>query len=138
MTPPSRPLPGTVLVENLQINGVAEGPGRTISLSLRDNGEHWVILDPGRQALYLNSTGRVLDRDPPSAIQSLVVQVQCTNELGTVILHEVRIVVRDRNDNVPSFQQPRYYVSVNESVWESDRVSVASWGLKQLVTPHSG
>ena len=64
MTPSSScPFPGTVLVENLQINGVAEGPGRTISLSLRDNGEHWVILDPARQALYLNSTGRVLDRD---------------------------------------------------------------------------
>ena len=44
-----------------------------------------------------------------------MVQVQCTNELvGTVILHEVRIVVRDRNDNAPSFQQPRYYVAVNE------------------------
>ncbi len=30
------------------------------------------------------------------------------------ILHEVRIVIRDRNDNTPRFQQPRYYVSVNE------------------------
>uniref|UniRef100_A0A672NIU8 Protocadherin-15-like n=1 Tax=Sinocyclocheilus grahami TaxID=75366 RepID=A0A672NIU8_SINGR len=48
-------------------------------------------------------------------ITTIVVQVQCTNELvGTVILHEVRIVVRDRNDNTPRFQQPRYYVSVNE------------------------
>uniref|UniRef100_A0A8C5A0C1 Cadherin domain-containing protein n=1 Tax=Gadus morhua TaxID=8049 RepID=A0A8C5A0C1_GADMO len=128
MTPPSRPLPGTVLVENLQINGVAEGPGQTISLSLRDNGEHWVILDPGRQALYLNSTGRVLDRDPPSAIQSLVVQVQCTNALGTVILHEVRIVVRDRNDNVPSFQQPRYYVSVNELTPVGTTIFSGFWG----------
>lgn len=44
-----------------------------------------------------------------------MVQVQCTNELvGTVILHEVRIVVRDKNDNTPRFQQPRYYVAVNE------------------------
>lgn len=44
-----------------------------------------------------------------------MVQVQCTNELvGTVILHEVRIVVRDRNDNTPRFQQPRYYVAINE------------------------
>ncbi|TKS89597.1 Protocadherin-15 Precursor [Collichthys lucidus] len=93
---------GTILVENMQINGVAEGPDRTISLSLRDNYDYWVILDPSKQALYLNSTGRVLDRDPPSYIQSIVVQVQCTNELiGTVILHEVRIVVRDRNDNAP-------------------------------------
>uniref|UniRef100_A0A668AUC0 Protocadherin-15 n=1 Tax=Myripristis murdjan TaxID=586833 RepID=A0A668AUC0_9TELE len=106
---------GTLLVENMQINGVAEGPDRTISLSLRDNYDHWVILDPAKQALYLNSTGRVLDRDPPSYIQSIVVQVQCTNQLvGTVILHEVRIVVRDRNDNVPVFQQPRYYVAINE------------------------
>lgn len=47
----------------MQINGVAEGPGRTISLSLRDNYDYWVILDPSKQALYLNSTGRVLDRD---------------------------------------------------------------------------
>jgi len=52
---------------------------------------------------------------PPSYIQSIVVQVQCTNELvGTVILHEVRIVVRDRNDNAPHFQQPRYYIAVSE------------------------
>lgn len=55
--------PGTLLVENMQINGVAEGPDRTISLSLRDNNDYWVILDPSKQALYLNSTGRVLDRD---------------------------------------------------------------------------
>lgn len=47
----------------MQINGVAEGPNRTISLSLRDNYNYWVILDPSKQALYLNSTGRVLDRD---------------------------------------------------------------------------
>ncbi|XP_058650155.1 protocadherin-15b isoform X3 [Onychostoma macrolepis] len=106
---------GTLLVENMQINGRAEDPDRTISLSLRDNHGYWVILDPVKQRLYLNSTGRVLDRDPPSYIQSIVVQVQCTNELvGTVILHEVRIVVRDRNDNTPRFQQPRYYVAINE------------------------
>uniref|UniRef100_A0A8C1FH96 Protocadherin-related 15b n=1 Tax=Cyprinus carpio carpio TaxID=630221 RepID=A0A8C1FH96_CYPCA len=99
----------------MQINGRAEDPDRTISLSLRDNHDSWVILDPVKQCLYLNSTGRVLDRDPPSYIQSIVVQVQCTNELvGTVILHEVRIVVRDRNDNTPRFQQPRYYVAINE------------------------
>ncbi|XP_048026150.1 protocadherin-15-like isoform X5 [Megalobrama amblycephala] len=99
----------------MQINGRAEDPDRTISLSLRDNHDYWVILDPIKQRLYLNSTGRVLDRDPPSYIQSIVVQVQCTNELvGTVILHEVRIVIRDRNDNTPRFQQPRYYVAINE------------------------
>uniref|UniRef100_A0A3B3QYP7 Protocadherin-15 n=1 Tax=Paramormyrops kingsleyae TaxID=1676925 RepID=A0A3B3QYP7_9TELE len=106
---------GTVLVENMQINGRAQDPGRTISLSLQDNYDHWVILDPMRQRLYLNSTGRVLDRDPPMYIHSIVVQVKCINELvGTLILHEVRIVVRDRNDNAPRFQQPRYYVAINE------------------------
>uniref|UniRef100_A0A672QQM8 Protocadherin-15-like n=1 Tax=Sinocyclocheilus grahami TaxID=75366 RepID=A0A672QQM8_SINGR len=88
---------------------------KTISLTLLDNYDYWVILDSALQRLYLNSTGRVLDRDPPSYITTIVVQIQCTNELvGTVILHEVRIVVRDRNDNTPRFQQPRYYVSVNE------------------------
>uniref|UniRef100_A0A669CTT1 Protocadherin-related 15a n=1 Tax=Oreochromis niloticus TaxID=8128 RepID=A0A669CTT1_ORENI len=106
---------GTVLVENMQINGRAQDPGRTISLTLLDNYDYWVILEPARQRLYLNSTGRVLDRDPPNSISTIVVQVQCTNQLvGTVILHEVRIVVRDRNDNAPRFQQPRYYVAVNE------------------------
>uniref|UniRef100_H3C5M5 Protocadherin-15 n=1 Tax=Tetraodon nigroviridis TaxID=99883 RepID=H3C5M5_TETNG len=106
---------GTVLVENMQINGRAQDPGRTISLTLLDNYDYWVILEPGRQRLYLNSTGRVLDRDPPNYITTIVVQVQCTNELvGTVIFHEVRIVVRDKNDNTPRFQQPRYYVAVNE------------------------
>ncbi|XP_034753511.1 protocadherin-15a isoform X3 [Etheostoma cragini] len=106
---------GTVLVENMQINGRAQDPGRTISLTLLDNYDYWVILEPSRQRLYLNSTGRVLDRDPPNSITTIVVVVQCTNELvGTVIFHEVRIVVRDRNDNSPRFQQPRYYVAVNE------------------------
>ncbi|KAM6916717.1 protocadherin-15-like [Xenentodon cancila] len=106
---------GTVLVENMQINGRAQTPGRTISLALLDNHDYWVILEPARQRLYLNSTGRVLDRDPPNYITTIVVQVQCTNELvGTVIFHEVRIVVRDKNDNAPRFQQPRYYVAVNE------------------------
>lgn len=60
----------------------------------------------------------VFSFQPPSYIQSIVVQVQCTNELvGTVILHEVRIVVRDRNDNAPRFTQPRYYVAVSEVKW---------------------
>lgn len=54
---------GTVLVENMQINGRAQDPGRTISLALLDNYDYWVILEPGQQRLYLNSTGRVLDRD---------------------------------------------------------------------------
>ncbi|XP_034425621.1 protocadherin-15b isoform X3 [Hippoglossus hippoglossus] len=120
---------GTLLVENMQINGVAEGPDRTISLSLRDNRDYWVILDPSKQALYLNSTGRLLDRDPPSYIQSIVVQVQCTNELiGTVILHEVRIVVRDRNDNAPRFQQPRYYVAVSELTPVGTTIFSGFWG----------
>uniref|UniRef100_A0A3P9PK52 Protocadherin-15 n=1 Tax=Poecilia reticulata TaxID=8081 RepID=A0A3P9PK52_POERE len=106
---------GTVLVENMEINGRAQDPGRTISLILLDNYDYWVILEPARQRLYLNSTGRILDRDPPNYITTIVVQVQCTNQLvGTVILHEVRIVVRDKNDNSPQFQQPRYYVSINE------------------------
>ncbi|CAK6979421.1 LOW QUALITY PROTEIN: protocadherin-15-like, partial [Scomber scombrus] len=120
---------GTLLVENMQINGIAEGPEQTISLSLRDNHDYWVILDPTKQALYLNSTGRVLDRDPPSYIQSIVVQVQCTNMLvGTVILHEVRIVVRDRNDNAPSFQQPRYYVAVSELTPVGTTIFSGFWG----------
>lgn len=54
---------GTVLVENMQINGRAQDPGRTISLTLLDNYDYWVILEPAQQRLYLNSTGRVLDRD---------------------------------------------------------------------------
>ncbi len=54
---------GTVLVENMQINGRAQDPDRTISLTLLDNYDYWVILDPALQRLYLNSTGRVLDRD---------------------------------------------------------------------------
>uniref|UniRef100_A0A6Q2WVY1 Protocadherin-15 n=1 Tax=Esox lucius TaxID=8010 RepID=A0A6Q2WVY1_ESOLU len=106
---------GTILVENMQINGRAEDPDRTIYLKLLDNFNYWVILDPLRQRLFLNSTGRVLDRDPPSSISTIVVNVECTNRfVGTVILHEVRIVVRDKNDNTPQFQQPRYYMSISE------------------------
>ncbi|XP_049666508.1 protocadherin-15 isoform X5 [Accipiter gentilis] len=97
------------------IKGTAGGPDPTIELSLKDNVDYWVILDPISQMLYLNSTGRILDRDPPMSIQSIVVQVQCVNKkVGTIINHEVRIVVRDRNDNSPRFQQQRYYVAVNE------------------------
>ncbi|NXD44229.1 PCD15 protein, partial [Copsychus sechellarum] len=106
---------GTILVDNMLIKGTAGGPDPTIELSLKDNVDYWVILDPIKQTLYLNSTGRVLDRDPPLSIQSIVVQVQCVNKkVGTIINHEVRIVVRDRNDNSPQFQQQRYYVAVNE------------------------
>lgn len=47
----------------MQINGRAQDPGRTISLTLLDNYDYWVILEPARQRIYLNSTGRVLDRD---------------------------------------------------------------------------
>uniref|UniRef100_A0A8D0DQR6 Protocadherin related 15 n=1 Tax=Salvator merianae TaxID=96440 RepID=A0A8D0DQR6_SALMN len=97
------------------IKGTAGGPDPTIELTLKDNIDYWVILDPINQRLYLNSTGRILDRDPPMSIQSIVVQVQCVNrKVGTVIYHEVRIVVRDRNDNSPQFQQQQYYVAVNE------------------------
>ncbi|NXH41573.1 PCD15 protein, partial [Dicaeum eximium] len=106
---------GTILVDNMLIKGTAGGPDPTIELSLKDNVDYWVILDPIKQTLYLNSTGRVLDRDPPMSIQSIVVQVQCVNKkVGTVINHEVRIVVRDRNDNSPQFQQQSYHVAVNE------------------------
>ncbi|XP_028585479.1 protocadherin-15 isoform X1 [Podarcis muralis] len=106
---------GTILVDNMLIKGTARGPDPTIELTLKDNVDYWVILDPINQRLYLNSTGRILDRDPPMSIQSIVVQVQCINrKVGTVIYHEVRIVVRDRNDNSPQFQQQQYYVAVNE------------------------
>ncbi|XP_009951197.1 PREDICTED: protocadherin-15-like, partial [Leptosomus discolor] len=105
----------TILVDNMLIKGTAGEPDPTIELSLKDNVDYWVILDPISQMLYLNSTGRTLDRDPPMSIQSIVVQVQCVNKkVGTIINHEVRIVVRDRNDNSPRFQQQQYYVAVNE------------------------
>ena len=49
------------------------------------------------------------------SIHSIVVQVQCVNKkVGTVIYHEVRIVVRDRNDNSPMFKHESYYATVNE------------------------
>uniref|UniRef100_H3ANB1 Cadherin domain-containing protein n=1 Tax=Latimeria chalumnae TaxID=7897 RepID=H3ANB1_LATCH len=106
---------GTVLVNNMEIKGTVREPNPTISLSLLNNADYWVILDPVNQRLYLNSTGRVLDRDPPLSIHSIVVQVKCTNiNVGTVIHHEVRILVKDRNDNSPRFQQSQYYVAVNE------------------------
>ncbi|XP_043568302.1 protocadherin-15b isoform X1 [Chiloscyllium plagiosum] len=106
---------GTLLVDNLQITGHAGGSNPTIALSLKGNNDYWVLLDAINQRLYLNSTGRVLDRDPPSNIQSIVVVLDCLNlRVGSVIKHEVRIIVRDRNDNSPSFQQSRYHVEINE------------------------
>ncbi|XP_021030878.1 protocadherin-15 isoform X2 [Mus caroli] len=106
---------GTILVDNMLIKGTAGGPDPTIELSLKDNVDYWVLLDPVKQMLFLNSTGRVLDRDPPMNIHSIVVQVQCVNKkVGTVIYHEVRIVVRDRNDNSPTFKHESYYATVNE------------------------
>ncbi|XP_025770764.1 protocadherin-15 [Puma concolor] len=106
---------GTILVDNMLIKGTAGGPDPTIELSLKDNVDYWVLLDPIKQMLFLNSTGRVLDRDPPMNIHSIVVQVQCINKkVGTVIYHEVRIVVRDRNDNSPTFKHDSYYATVNE------------------------
>ncbi|XP_004440068.1 PREDICTED: protocadherin-15 isoform X5 [Ceratotherium simum simum] len=106
---------GTILVDNMLIKGTAGGPDPTIELSLKDNVDYWVLLDPIKQMLFLNSTGRVLDRDPPMNIHSIVVQVQCINKkVGTVIYHEVRIVVRDRNDNSPMFKHESYYATVNE------------------------
>ncbi|XP_033622512.1 protocadherin-15 isoform X6 [Fukomys damarensis] len=106
---------GTILVDNMLIKGTAGGPDPTIELSLKDNVDYWVLLDPVKQMLFLNSTGRVLDRDPPMNIHSIVVQVQCINKkVGTVIYHEVRIVVRDRNDNSPTFKHESYYATVNE------------------------
>ncbi|XP_021094788.1 protocadherin-15 isoform X2 [Heterocephalus glaber] len=106
---------GTILVDNMLIKGTAGGRDPTIELSLKDNVDYWVLLDPVKQMLFLNSTGRVLDRDPPMNIHSIVVQVQCINKkVGTVIYHEVRIVVRDRNDNSPTFKHESYYATVNE------------------------
>ncbi|XP_048194740.1 protocadherin-15 isoform X1 [Perognathus longimembris pacificus] len=106
---------GTIIVDNMLIKGTAGGPDPTIELSLKDNVDYWVLLDPVKQMLFLNSTGRVLDRDPPVNIHSIVVQVQCINKkVGTVIYHEVRIVVRDRNDNSPTFKHESYYATVNE------------------------
>lgn len=106
---------GTVLVENLQIKGRAHEPEKTIELTLLDNTDYWVILDPAKQRLYLNSTGRVLDRDPPVSISTIVVKVECLNLITfNIITHEVRIILKDINDNTPVFQHPSYYVAVNE------------------------
>ncbi|XP_044155596.1 protocadherin-15 [Bufo gargarizans] len=106
---------GTIIVDNMQIKGTAAGLSPTIQLTLIENVDYWVILDPIKQTLYLNSTGRVLDRDPPMSIRTFGVKIQCTNlKVGSIITHEVRVVVRDRNDNSPQFMQNRYFTSVNE------------------------
>lgn len=54
---------GTILVDSMLIKGTAGGSDPTIELTLKDNVDYWVILDPISQRLYLNSTGRILDRD---------------------------------------------------------------------------
>lgn len=73
---------GTVLVENMQINGRAQDPGRTISLTLLDNYDYWVILEAKQQRLYLNSTGRVLDRDVSTVLRIVI----CSEKSGKVVL----------------------------------------------------
>lgn len=62
---------GTILVDNMLIKGTAGGPDPTIELSLKDNVDYWVLLDPVKQMLFLNSTGRVLDRDVSGFISFL-------------------------------------------------------------------
>ncbi|CAN0436772.1 unnamed protein product [Lampetra fluviatilis] len=106
---------GTVLVDSMHIKGISSGPSPTISLALLLNENQWVRLDPALQRLYLNTAGRIFDRDPPISIQSLTVIVQCQNlNVGSTINHEVKILVRDINDNPPIFQQRSYNMSVNE------------------------
>ncbi|XP_018419765.1 PREDICTED: protocadherin-15-like [Nanorana parkeri] len=106
---------GTIVVDNMQIKGTAGGSNPTITLTLKENTDYWVILDPVTQRLYLNSTGRVLDRDPPMSIQTFGVKIECRNlKDGSVIIHVVRVVVRDRNDNSPNFMQKSYYTTINE------------------------
>ncbi|XP_068113953.1 protocadherin-15 [Hyperolius riggenbachi] len=106
---------GTIIVDNMQIKGTAGGPNPTIMLTLKENTDYWVILNPVIQRLYLNSTGRVLDRDPPMSIQTFGVKIECKNlNDGSIIIHVVRVVVRDRNDNSPRFVQRSYYTTVNE------------------------
>lgn len=63
----------------MQINGRAQDPGRTISLTLLDNYDYWVILEPTRQRLYLNSTGRVLDRDVSKGRKTVTSEVTCVS-----------------------------------------------------------
>ncbi|GCC30160.1 hypothetical protein chiPu_0008607 [Chiloscyllium punctatum] len=65
--------------------------------------------------LLVRNHGQTGKKKPPSNIQSIVVVLDCLNlRVGSVIKHEVRIIVRDRNDNSPSFQQSRYHVEINE------------------------
>uniref|UniRef100_A0A8C3R0M7 Protocadherin related 15 n=1 Tax=Cyanoderma ruficeps TaxID=181631 RepID=A0A8C3R0M7_9PASS len=78
---------GTILVDNMLIKGTAGGPDPTIELSLKDNVDYWVILDPIKQTLYLNSTGRVLDRDSnPQNLQGLSKNMKCVSWLDPMVL----------------------------------------------------
>ncbi|PNI75799.1 PCDH15 isoform 2, partial [Pan troglodytes] len=40
---------GTILVDNMLIKGTAGGPDPTIELSLKDNVDYWVLMDPVKQ-----------------------------------------------------------------------------------------
>ncbi|PNJ72144.1 PCDH15 isoform 33, partial [Pongo abelii] len=42
---------GTILVDNMLIKGTAGGPDPTIELSLKDNVDYWVLMDPVKQML---------------------------------------------------------------------------------------
>lgn len=69
----------------MQINGRAQDPGRTISLTLLDNFDYWVILEPARQRLYLNSTGRVLDRDVSTVLRVYFSASSCLSYANSLI-----------------------------------------------------
>lgn len=78
---------GTVLVENMQINGHSQGPDKSISLTLLDNYDYWVILEPARQRLYLNSTGRILDRDVSTGLRvAICIEKSGKNKVTLVFL----------------------------------------------------
>uniref|UniRef100_UPI00358E4F58 protocadherin-15 n=1 Tax=Myxine glutinosa TaxID=7769 RepID=UPI00358E4F58 len=110
---------GTIVVWDLQIAGSASPPHPTVALHLESVpgtlGADWLKLIPEPQHVMLYTAGRVLDRDPPYNIQSLQALVVCSNlRLGSSVSHEVKVLVRDINDNPPTFRQRHYEVSVNE------------------------
>uniref|UniRef100_A0A8C4NA23 Cadherin domain-containing protein n=1 Tax=Eptatretus burgeri TaxID=7764 RepID=A0A8C4NA23_EPTBU len=110
---------GTIVVWDLQIAGSASPPHPTVALHLESVpgtlGADWLKLIPELQRVMLYTAGRVLDRDPPYNIQSLQAVVVCSNlRLGSSVSHEVKVLVRDINDNPPMFRQRHYEVSVNE------------------------
>lgn len=74
----------------MQINGRAQDPGRTISLTLLDNYDYWVILEPARQRIYLNSTGRVLDRDVST--ERMVIYSEKSGGSHTCVTHTCVLV----------------------------------------------